>query len=640
MGSRGSSPRDRDDAARRAEAGLSEQQRAWRLEKRKAEAKADAWQAARLALLDLDPDGQLDEAALKERASDKQWRAICSAEALEPEEIILLLPKYDPREQAGDCYFDSEAAVRAVDFFHECLTLVEGEWAGRPFLLELWQQAIVMNLFGWKRSSDGLRRYRELFCEIPRKNGKTPLMAGIVLYLLVADGEPGAQIYSAAGDREQAAIIYKHAAQMVANDSMLSRVLAKPKPSMKLIEYPALGSFYRALSKEAKTKHGLNVHAAIVDELHVQQGSDLVDVLTSATGTRRQPVVVYITTRDFVREGSICNEKEAHADKVRQGTVEDPEFLPALWILDDYVDVRDADAWTDEEAHRKVNPNWGVSIKPAEFTREFRLAKQNPRKRNTFIRLRLNGRTQSEVAWVPMEFWDACAVPRMEDVHGDFNGLGGLEAFIEELGLDGRRCYGGLDLSSNRDLSSFMLYFPDVCAVLTYCWAPRYMAEVREQSEGVSYLAWAAEGWLELTEGNVVDYAWIRSRVNDLGGRFVIESIGYDRFGGQKLLTELAQDGFTVVKVGQGYVSMSPPAKELERLFLGGDLRHGGHPVLRWAAGNVMVSEDPAGNIKPDKARSADRIDPIAALCMAVGEAIEDDEGGGAYEERGGFVSL
>lgn len=607
--------------------------------KAEAEWKADRWMDARRVLVRLDPLGEKEPADLEAACSPTEWQAVCGAQPLEPTEIILLLPLWDPHDQAAGYRFDAARAQRAIDFFHELLTFTEGEWAGRPFQLELWQQAILMNLFGWVRETgEPLRRFREVLILVPRKNGKSPLLAGVALEFLVADGEPGAQVYSAAGDRAQAAIIYDHARKMVEAEPALSRVI-KTRDSMKLLEYSRLGSLYRALSRESKTKHGLNVHAAIFDELHVQVGGELVDTMTSATGTRRQPVLVYISTRDFEREGSICNEKEAHAKRVRAGSVVDPQFLPALWLLEDYVDVRQADAWLDPLGHVLVNPNLGISIKPDEFERELRMAQQNPRMRNSFIRLRLNGRTQSNVAWILMDAWDACGTPRMQHPRHGFNGRDGREYFIAELGLEGSRCFGGLDLSSNRDLASFVLFFPDQCACLVYAWAPRFGAEQRESVEGISYLALADEGWLTLVDGNIQDYDVIRATVGDLGGRFRIESIGYDRFGGQKLVTELASDGFEIVKVGQGYYSMSSPSKELERMVLGGTLRHGGDPLLRWCAGNVMVSEDPAGSIKPDKAKSSDRIDPITALVMAIGEANEDEGDGDAYATRG-FLSL
>lgn len=595
------------------------------LDKWEAERKAEVWMAARRALVALDATGDLTPDELRARATPEQWKAIEEAVPLEPLEIILLLPGYDPWEQAGDCWFDETAAVRAASFFPDVLKHVEGELAGHPFELELWQQAFVMNLFGWKRP-DGLRRYRESFLEVPRKNGKTPLCAGIVLLLLLADGELGAQVYAAAGDKQQAALLYRHAAGMVAQDVVLRREV-KPYRSGKSLEYRKTGSFFRALSRESKTKHGLNIHGVVVDELHVQPDGDLVDTLTSAMGTRRQPLVVYVTTRDFDR-ASVCNEKEDYARKVRDGLVVDTEYLPCIYAMEP------GDDWADPAVHARVNPNLGISIKPDELAREARKARHNPRERNSFIRLRLNGRTQAEVAWIPLELWDLGAVPAMRDGHE------GREAWIDELGLEGEECWGGLDLSSNTDLSAFVLWFPRVRAVLPWVYAPRVTAEAREKMEGQSYLEWESEGWCTLTPGNVIDYDKIKADILEADSRFQIRTIGFDRFGATQVSTQLAAEGLQLVKFGQGWVSMSPPAKEFERLFLKGQVVHGGHPVLRYAASCVKVKDGPNGTIATDKVKSTGRIDPIQALLMAIGEAIvAEDDGGDAYRRRG-FVQL
>lgn len=595
------------------------------LTKWEAERQAEAWMAARRALVAIDPLTELKLEELRARATGEQWAAIEAAVPLEPRQIILLLPGYDPREQAGDCWFDEQAAERAARFFPDVLRHVEGELAGRPFELELWQQAFVMNLFGWKRP-DGSRRFREAFLEVPRKNGKTPLCAGIVLLLLLADGELGAQVYAAAGDKQQAALIFRHAAGMVAQDQVLRREV-KPYRSGKSLEYRRTGSFFRALSRESKTKHGLNIHGVVVDELHVQPDGELVDTLTSALGTRRQPLVVYVTTRDYDRP-SVCNEKEDYARKVRDGLVVDTEYLPCIFAMEP------GDDWTDPVVHARVNPNLGISIKPEELARECRKARHSPRERNSFIRLRLNGRTQAEVAWIPLDLWDLGAVPAMRDGHD------GREAWIEELGLEGEECWGGLDLSSNRDLSAFVLWFPRARAVLSWLYAPRETAEEREKLEGQSYLAWENEGWITLTPGNVIDYDRIKADILEADQRFQIRTIGFDRFGATQVSTQLAGEGLQMVKFGQGWVSMSPPAKEFERLFLKGQVLHGGHPVLRYSAACIKVLEGPNGNIAPDKMKSSGRIDPLVALLMAIGEAIvAEDDGGDAYHRRG-FVRL
>lgn len=549
-------------------------------------------------------------------AEDKHRQGL----ALATDEVILILPGYDPRQQAGDCTFDAAAADRACEFFARYVFHIEGEWAGTHLKLEPWQRAIVANLFGWKRP-DGFRRYREFFLEVPRKNGKTPLAAGIVLVLLATDHEPGAQIYSAAGDKAQAALLFRHARGSVERAPALQRRL-QIHASGKSIEYRAMGSFYRALSKEGKTKHGLNSHAVVVDELHVQQNSELVDVLTSSTGTRRQPLIVYITTADWARP-SLCNEKEAHAEKVAANLVEDPEFLPVIYRAP-------ADAKWDEEATWKIaNPNYGISIKPDEMAREARKARRSPRDMNTFKRLRLNLKTQAEIAWVPMDLWRACGDPLIVD--------GDLDRWIDEMGLEGMPCFAGLDLSSNKDLTAFVLYFPHNHAVLPWFWSCRYRAEERELVEGVSYLGWAQKGLLELCPGKSIDLGMVEKRIVEVGERFLVREINFDRWGAQSIATRLEHAGFDMVKFGQGFASLSAPSKALEVLWLEHQLRHGGHEVLAWNAGNVMVVGDEADNIKPSKKHSAERIDGMVALVMAVGGALASE---GEADFSKGFTRL
>lgn len=570
-------------------------------------------------LLHLSPEGR-EFAISKADAEDLAGRGV----ELPLAELVLTLPGYDPRVQAGDCWFDEAAAQKAIDFYSECLTHIEGEWSGSPFLLSPWQKAIVANLFGWKRP-DGMRRYREMYLEVPRKNGKTPLAAGIVLILLVMDGEPGAQIYSAAGDKEQAALLFRHAAGMVENDPDLSQRVI-PYYAGKSLEYRRNGSFYKAISKESKTKHGYNSHGVIVDELHVHPNSLLVDTLTSSTGTRRQPLIVYITTRDYVRP-SICNEKAGYAEKVAADLVKDPEFLPVLYRMPDGA------AWDDEATWKIANPNYGVSVKPEEIAREARKAKQIPRLRNEFIRLRLNGATQAEVAWIPQDLWKQCGSPL---IHGN-----DVEGWIRALGLDGMKCYGAVDLGAVKDLSAFALFFPDVAALLTYFWAPKATAEKREQQEGVSYTTWSNEGLITLVPGRKVDFDYVLNQVLESGLRFNLQGIAFDRWAASSLMTKLEGEGFDVIGFGQGYKDMTPACRAFEELWLEEDpekrLKHGGHEVLAWNASNVMAETDAAGNVKLSKKKSTERIDGIVASVMAVGISLGSVEG--AYGDGKGFRS-
>lgn len=529
-------------------------------------------------------------------------------------DLFALIPGYDPVATAGDGeWFDEVAAQFAIDFFPECLQLIEGEKADQPFVLEPWQQAVNACLMGWKRE-DGTRRYREAMIYVPRKNGKTPWMAGLVNLVMFTDHEPGAQLYSAAADRDQAALIFRHASGMVAREPELSS-RARIYRSFKSIEYPAEGTIYKALSSDADTKHGLGAHLVIVDELHAHPNAELVDVLLTSTAARRQPLVVYITTADYARE-SICNTKHDYASKVRDGVVKDSSFLPVIFeaTLDD--------DWTDPAVWAKANPNLGVSVKREYLERECLKAQQEPTYENTFKRLHLNIKTQQDIRWIPLEKWHACAGP------------------VDEARLLGRTCYGGLDLSSKLDITAWVLVFPPTdddpkWRVLPRFYIPSANALERERRDRVPYMTWAAQGFVTLTEGNVVDYAYIEHQVALDAKRFDLREIAYDPWNASSTATRLTDAGATMVEFGQGYRSMAEPTKEFERLIVAGDLAHGGHPVLTWMASHVSVELDPAGNPKPSKKKSTERIDGIVATVMAIGRATVQPNTSSVYETRG-----
>lgn len=511
------------------------------------------------------------------------------------------IPGYDAFRGAAPKYrLDLKRARRALAFFYEMLVFVEGERDGEPFLLEPWQGAIVASLFGWVDATTGLRRYREAFIFVARKNAKTTTAAGIALYLLICDHEAGAQVYSAAAEQSQAALIFRHAMQMVArNPALASR--CRLYRAFKSIEVPETGSIFRALTADAHTKHGLSVSGAVVDELHAHPTRDLVDVLQTATGARRQPLIVHITTSDFERI-SICNEKHAYASRVRDGALDDPSFLPVIYEASATDDFADPATW------RKANPNLGVSVKQDYLARECARAQESPAYLNTFLRLHLNVRTNADVAWLDSTHWDAC--------RGDLD-------FAElEASLAGKECYAGLDLASTDDLNALVLYFPEHDhAVLPYFWCPRDNAVLREKRHRVPYVQWARDGFLTLTEGNSADKDFIEARILELAKRFQIRQLAYDRFGADLIKSHLMDEGLEVVSFGQGFVSMNAPTKALDILVRSGKLRHGGHPVLRWNASNVMLKSDEADNWKPDKKRSREKIDGIVALVMAAGLA-------------------
>lgn len=526
--------------------------------------------------------------------------------------LLLLIPDYDPFATAGDARFDPEAARAACEFFPRHLRHVEGALAGQPFELQPWQRSIVANLFGWKRlDSQGrlIRRYRESLIYVPRKNGKTPMVAGLALLVLFADGEVGQQDYIAAGDREQAGMLFRQAKGMVEQSPELRKRCeiyggSASAGQSKSIVRPQDGSFLRVISADADTKHGGNTHLGVVDELHVQPDRDLVDVLQTSTASenRKSPLLVWITTADFHRP-SICNEKHDYACKVRDGIIEDVSFLPVIF------EATKEDPWDDEVTWRKANPNLGVSVSLDYLRRECKRAKETPAFENTFRRLHLNQKTETDVRAIPMDLWDKC---------------GSLPVIPSDL--EGRPCWGGLDLSTTIDLSAFVLLFPPdgrgCWQALPFFWLPRESARRRSRQDRVPYEAWIKAGLIKATDGDVIDYDVVRQDINDLAKQFDIRQIAADRWNATQIITQLGGDGLDVVAFGQGYQSMNAPMKELLALTISGNLAHAANPVLRWNASNLATESDAAGNLKPSKAKSTERIDGMVALIMALGVAM------------------
>lgn len=506
------------------------------------------------------------------------------------------LPGYDPFRDAGARYvFDVERANQAVAFF-EYLQLIEGAKANQPFKLEDWQKAIVGCVFGWVDRETMMRRYRECFIYVPRKNGKTPLAAGMVLYGLVMDREPGAQIYSAAAEKEQAALVFRHASGMALADEFL-KDYCKVNRSYKSITVHENNALYKALSSDAFTKHGFSTHMCIVDELHAHRNGELVEVLESSTGARDQPLMVYITTADYNRP-SICNVKHDYACKVRDGVFKDASFMPVV-----YEAGIDED-WTDPKVWARVNPNLGVSLQMDYMERACQKAQDEPTEENKFKRLHLNIKTQQDVRWIPMDAWGKCdGVPVFEGP-----------------------CFGGLDLSSTTDISAFVLFFPETFSLLCRFWIPKANASRRMKRDNVPYLTWAKQKLITMTPGDVIDYKYIRKEINDLAGQYQLKQIAYDPYNATTLAQQLLDDdGLPMAEHRQGFISMNEPSKLFERLVLAGDLKHGNHEILNWMASNVTVRLDPSDNIRPDKQRSVEKIDGIVAAIMAVGRGLNPE---------------
>lgn len=501
----------------------------------------------------------------------------------------------------GGPHFDEAAADRACAFIEGLCRHWKGEWAGKPLVLEPWQRdRVIRPLFGWKRA-DGTRQYRTVYVEVPKKNGKSTLAAAVANLLLFADKEQGGEIYSAAADRKQAEIVFRDAKQMALQSPPLR---ARCEVYRRSLFVPATQSRYEVISADAPTKHGLNPSGIIFDELHAQKTRDLWDTLVSGGGARRQPLVFAITTAGY-DTNTICYEIHDYALKILDGVLKDDSFLAVVY------GAGPEDDWASPKVWAKANPSLGVTIKKQFLVEECRKAKDSLAKQNSFRRLHLDQWTEQLQRWISMEVWNECAG---EAIH--------------EADLRGRECYGGLDLSSTTDVTAFVLVFPprekdEKWKVLCWFWIPAENVAVRVKRDRVPYDAWAREGLVNLTIGNVVDYDVIRTKIGQLGAMFNIRELAYDRWGAAQISTQLAGDGFTVVPFGQGYASMSPAAKAFETLLIGRQLHHGGNAVMKWMASNAQVQMDnsPAENIKPVKLDRIKRVDGIVALVMAVGRA-------------------
>jgi phage terminase large subunit-like protein len=516
--------------------------------------------------------------------------------------LLKMIPGYDCNRDAEGFKFEPALADRVCDFFETQLVMIEGECAGNFFQLLPWQQATVGCLFGWVYANgpqQGLRRYRETLIYVPKKNGKSPLCGGLLDYMLLCDGEPGVQAYCAAADKEQANIVFRHAAGMLQrNPGLMAAGKAKVFRTSRCIESNGV-NFARVLSADAAGKHGYNSSFVVIDEVHTQPNRELLDVLVAGTSSRRQPLVIYITTADWDRP-SICNEKHAYAVKVRDGLIKDASFLPVI-----YEAGKDED-WEDEKVWWRVNPSLGVAKKVEYMRHEAQKAKDEPSFQNTFRRLELNQKTNVSQLWFELKQWDKSA------------------GSVDDAVLAPLPCWGGLDLSTTTDVTSLALAWlvDDLIAIRSWFWLPEDRARWHEKTDRVPYTMWADQGLVELTPGNVIDYGYVRDRVKQLATEFKLQDIGTDPWNATQVATQLTEiDGIKVVEFRQGFASMSGPCKEFERRVMAGTLRHGGNPVLRWMAGNSVIRSDPAGNIKCDKEKSSARIDGIVAAIMAIGRA-------------------
>lgn len=526
------------------------------------------------------------------------------------------LKNYKPTKfKAKDSYYDKEYADFAVAFI-ESLCHTKGTWAGKWFELMNWQEQIIRDLFGILKPN-GYMQFNTAYIEIPKKNGKSELAAAVALLLTCGDGEQRAEVYGAAADRQQASIVFDVAADMVRMCPALNKRV-KILASQKRLIYEPTNSFYQVLSAEAYSKHGFNVHGVVFDELHSQPNRKLYDVLTKGSGDARMQPLFFLIKTAGTDTHSICYEVHQKAQDIIDGRKIDPTFYPVIYGADDTED------WTSPKVWKKCNPSLGETIGIDKVKTACESAKQNPGEENSFRQLRLNQWVKQAVRWMPMDKWDKCSFA------------------VDENDLCGRVCYGGLDLSSTTDITAFVLVFPpldeeDKYVILPYFWIPEDTLDLRVKRDHVPYDVWERQGYLQTTEGNVIHYGYIEKFIESLGERFNIREIAFDRWGAVQMVQNLEGMGFTVVPFGQGFKDMSPPTKELMKLTLEQRIAHGGHPVLRWNMDNIFVRTDPAGNIKPDKEKSTEKIDGAIASIMALDRAIRcgNDNGDSVYNHRG-----
>lgn len=510
-------------------------------------------------------------------------------------------------------YFDEQAAKIAIAF-SRLLKHSKGEWAETPLILEPWQQFVFWNIFGWKRK-DGTRRFRTAILEIARKNGKTTMAAALGLFLLVADGEPGAEIYSAATKRDQARISHSEATRMAKSSPQVRREVTIFRDSIHIAD---TASKFEPLGADANTLDGLNVHGVIVDEIHAHKSRDLWDILETATGARRQPLMFGISTAGFDRQ-SLFFSQHQYTQKILEQIIEDDTWFGMIYAIDE------DDDWQDESVWVKANPNLGVSKKLDDLQRKAARAAEMPSALNAFSRLELDIWTQSETKWIDLPHWRGCG------------------RAVDPMGLLGRMCYGGLDLSSTTDISALVLVFPpqaeeDDYQILCRFWIPDEAMRKRTRRDRVPYEVWVRQGFITATPGNVIDYDFILAQVDEDMQRYDLAEVAFDRWGATRIQTQLMDlggDDF-MVQFGQGFRSMSPPMKELETLILSEKLAHGNNPVLSWMADNLVARIDSAENIKPDKERSREKVDGMVALIMALDRALRHEPPQkSVYEERG-----
>jgi len=512
----------------------------------------------------------------------------------------------------------ADKAQKALDFFPDMLVLEDGA----PFTLVPWQTFVVGSIFGWYKA-DGFRRFRSAYVETAKGSGKTPLAAGIGLFGLVLDGEPAAEIYSAANDRDQAKIVWKDAWRMVKGSPELDDLISSPDRGdvqIGTLTIPKESSVFKPVSAEHRGLDGKRVHMALIDELHEHQSSMVVDKMRAGTKRRQNALIFEITNSGYDRT-SVCWEHHELSMRVLEGAVENEGWFAYVCSLDE------GDDWRDEAVWPKANPSIGTVLPIAYLREQVKDAVSMPSKENIVKRLNFCVWTEQSQRWLEMDAWDACK-PR-EDRED----------------LAGRPMFAGLDMASRMDLcAAAYLFGPDeggAFDVLMRYWIPADSLDAqdsgRTEADRMMLRKWVDAGLITATDGNVCDYDRIESELLADFQTFDLQAMAFDRWNVTQMTTHLKDKlGATrVIDYPQGFAGMSAPSKELEKLIASGKLRHGGCPVLRWMVSNVAVRFGPDSQIRPDKEKSREKIDGIVALIMALGQRTKSaGTSASVYESR------
>lgn len=543
--------------------------------------------------------------------AEQYAQQVLAGEVMVCEFVTLAVKRYyNDLENALDkgWYFDRKAAIRAIGFI-EKLKHTKGKWAGQRFKLESWQQFILWNIFGWMKA-DGTRRFRYVYVEIARKNGKTALSAGIGLYMLFADGEARPEVYSAATVKDQARICFSDAVEIVKKTDLKNYL----SPYRNSIVYELKGGTMKPLSSDYGTHDGLNPSCGIIDEFHAHKDSGMFDVIKSAFGARRQPLMFIITTAGFNKNGA-CYAYRSNVIKILQGINEDDSLFGIIYTLDS------KEEWDNPKMWIKSNPNLGVSVFPEYLADQVNDAKNRPEAVRNVMTKNVNLWVDAEKTWILDDMWQKCI------------------GTTDIKSLRGCKCWGGLDLSNVSDITAFVLLFHEneKFQLLPFFWIPEDKMLEKIRKENINYDKWSSLGFVKVTAGNVLDYDFVKADILQIAEIYDLQSTAYDRWNASQTIIDLQNEGMECSPFGQGYGSMGAPTKEFEKMVLTEKIEHFGNPVLRWMMASTVVKTDPAGNIKPDKEKSSQKIDGIVASIMALGEwmTAQAEEDNNPYNQRG-----